>query len=180
MHKLRVKGAMEVGMSSCENSDVEEERPDILDDALKDVTGWVDLENANHLIMPKLSIRHIHQYFIKKKVRKDQVTASKPFERGYRIYDAKKVQLISIYPTSDDNLFIIIRAAVLPSQKTDWVYQTFIVYITHPFMHITPIQMERTKKNQGTKGHSRIYPAHQETILSETKQHRTIITTHIY
>ena len=76
---------MEVGMSSCENSDVEEERPDILDDALKDVTGWVDLENANHLIMPKLSIRHIHQYFIKKKVRKDQVTASKPFERGYRI-----------------------------------------------------------------------------------------------
>ena len=30
-HKKRVKGAIEVGMSSCEDSDVEEERPDVLD-----------------------------------------------------------------------------------------------------------------------------------------------------
>ena len=30
---------------------------------------------------------------------KDQVTASKPFELGYRIYDAKKVQSIAIHPT---------------------------------------------------------------------------------
>ena len=35
-------------MSSCEDSDVEEERPDVLDDALKDATGWVELENASY------------------------------------------------------------------------------------------------------------------------------------
>ena len=54
-HKQRVKGAMEVGMSSCENNDVEEERPDVLDDALKDATGWVDLESTNNIT--KLSIK---------------------------------------------------------------------------------------------------------------------------
>ena len=114
-------------MSSCEDSDVEEERPDVLDDALKDATGWVELENASNNIIPKLSIRKIHQYFIKRKVRKDQVTASKPFERGYCIYDAKKVQSISIYQNGNDDLLSIIKARVLPSQKTDRVYQTFIV-----------------------------------------------------
>ena len=114
-------------MSSCEDSDVEEERPDVLDDALKDATGWVELENASNNIIPKLSIRNIHQYFIKRKVRKEQVTASKPFERGYRIYDAKKVQSISIYQNGNDNLLSVIKARVLPSQKTDRVYQTFIV-----------------------------------------------------
>lgn len=71
----------------------QEERPGVLDDALKDATGWIDLESANN--MPQLSIKNIHQYFIKRKVRKDQVTASKPFEQGYRIYDAKKVRSIS-------------------------------------------------------------------------------------
>ena len=30
-------------MSSCEDSDTEEERPGVLDDALKDATGWIDL-----------------------------------------------------------------------------------------------------------------------------------------
>ena len=116
-------------MSSCEDSDVEEERPDVLDDALKDATGWVELENASNNIIPKLSIRNIHQYFIKRKVRKDQVTASKPFERGYRIYDAKKVQSIFIYQNGNDNLLSVIKARVLPSQKTDRVYQTFIIYL---------------------------------------------------
>ena len=82
-------------LSSCEGSDAEEERPDALKAAIRDVAGWVDLENANNV--PKLSIKNIHQYFIKRKVRKDQVTASKPFERGYRIYDAKKVRSISIH-----------------------------------------------------------------------------------
>ena len=91
-----MKGAMEVDMSSCEDSVTEEERPSILDDALKDVTGWIDLESTNNII-PQLSIKNIHQYFIKRKVRKDQVTANKPFEQGYRIYDAKKVRSISIY-----------------------------------------------------------------------------------
>ena len=109
-----MKGAIEVGMSSCEDSNVEEERPGVLDDALKGATCWLDLECTYNI--PKLSIKNIHQYFIKRKFRKDQVTASKPFERGYRIYNAKKV--VYIYRTSDNNLFSVIRGAVLPSQKT--------------------------------------------------------------
>ena len=61
----RVKGAIEVGMSSCEDSDVEEERPGVLDDALKDATGWLDLECT--YVIPKLSIKNIHQYLSKGK-----------------------------------------------------------------------------------------------------------------
>ena len=44
-----VKGAMEVGMSSCEESNTEEERPGVLDDALKDATGWIDVESTNNI-----------------------------------------------------------------------------------------------------------------------------------
>ena len=116
---------MELGLSSCESSDVEDERPDTLDKAIKDTTGWMDLERANDV--PKLFINNIHRYFIKRKVRKDQVTASKPFERGYRIYDAKKVRCISINSMADDSLLSVIKASVLPSQKTDRIYETFIV-----------------------------------------------------
>ena len=36
----------------------------------------------------------------------------------------------------------------------------------HPFVHITPVQMERTYEYQGTKGYPFIYPTYQETILS--------------
>ena len=126
-------------MSSCEESDIGEERPGILDDALKDATGWIDLERTNNI--PQLSIKNIHQYFIKRKVCKDQVSASKPFEKGYRIYDAKKVQSISIYQSSTDNLFSVIKAAVLPSQKTDKVYETIIVVyreylLCYMYMHM--------------------------------------------
>lgn len=68
-----------------------------------------------------------HHYFIKRRVRKEQVTASKPFERGYHIYDdARKVQSIAIYSPTDD-IFRVIRTDVHPSQKTDRVYCTFIV-----------------------------------------------------
>ena len=115
---------MELGLSSCESSD-NEERPDVLDTAIRDTTGWVNLERAKDV--PKLSINNIHHYFITRKIRKDQVTASKPFERGYRIYDAKKVRAISIHSTTDDSLFSVVRASVIPSQRTDRIYETFIV-----------------------------------------------------
>ena len=88
-------------------------------------TGWVDLEStSNSNIIPKLSIKNIHQYFISKKVHKGQVTASKPFERGYHIMTPKKVVYIYI---PRNLLFSVTKAAVLPSQKTDKVYETIIV-----------------------------------------------------
>ena len=99
----RVKGAIEVGMSSCEDSNVEEERPGVLDDALKGATCWLDLECTYNI--PKLSIKNIHQYFIKRKAHKDQVTASKPFERGHCTCDVKKE--VYIYRTNDDNLVLL-------------------------------------------------------------------------
>ena len=123
----RTKGAMDLGVSSCESSDTEEERPDILEKAMRDDEHWVDLDDINKTHVPPLSLHNIHRYFIKRRVRKDQVTASKPFERGYRIYDAKKVQSISIYSPTDDSLFRVISAHVHPSQKTDRIYRTFIV-----------------------------------------------------
>ena len=98
-----MKGAIEVGMSSCEDSNVEEERPGVLDDALKGATCWLDLECTYNI--PKLSIKNIHQYFIKRKAHKDQVTASKPFERGHCTCDVKKE--VYIYRTNDDNLVLL-------------------------------------------------------------------------
>ena len=118
---------MELGVSSCDSSDAEEETPNILEKAMRDDAHWMDLNDVDKTYVPALSISNIHHYFIKRKVRKDQVTATKPFERGYRIYDAKKVQSIAIYSPTDDNLFRVIRADVHPSQKTDRVYRTFIV-----------------------------------------------------
>ena len=44
-----VKGAIELGISSCEGSDVEEVRPDALEEAMKDTTGWVDLDGTNNI-----------------------------------------------------------------------------------------------------------------------------------
>ena len=114
MHN-RVKGAMELGLSSCESSDAEDERQDTLDKAIKDTTGWVDLERAKDV--PKLLINNIYRYFITRRVRKDQVAASKPYERGYRIYNAKKVRYISINSTADDGLLSVIKASV-PNRST--------------------------------------------------------------
>ena len=37
--------------SSCEDSEIEEERPGVLDDALKDATGWINLARAHNKIV---------------------------------------------------------------------------------------------------------------------------------
>ena len=81
---------MELGVSSCDSSDAEEETPNILEKAMRDDAHWTDLNDVDKTYVPALSISNIHHYFIKRKVHKDQVTATKPFESGYCIYDAKK------------------------------------------------------------------------------------------
>ena len=50
-------------------------------------------------------------------MRKERVTASKPFERGYRFFSAGKVQSLSIHGVTSASVYCIIRATVLPSQK---------------------------------------------------------------
>ena len=51
------------------------------------------------------------------------MTATKPFEKGYKIYTAGKVQSITTKCTSS---YSIIRAAVLPQQKQTGFYQVHI------------------------------------------------------
>ena len=39
----RTKATMELGVSSCDSSDAEEETPDILEKAMRDDAHWMDL-----------------------------------------------------------------------------------------------------------------------------------------
>ena len=64
----RTKGAMDLGISSCELSDTEEERPDIhvhhvLGKAMRDHEHCVELDDVNKIHVPPLSLHTIHHYF---------------------------------------------------------------------------------------------------------------------
>ena len=99
--------------------------------------GWQDLHVHVHTRIPPLSIKHIHEYFIQHRVKKEHVTATKPFERGYRIFEAKNVKCISIHPVSPTSVYCIVRAAVLPTQRKDRIYKTAIAlyYSTSSVYH---------------------------------------------
>ena len=87
----RVEGAIRCGLDSpVEESDEEndETAPDGYQATLVSEQGWID---ANVAELPQLTLKHIHQYFITGRLRKERVTATKPFERGYRLFDSKKV-----------------------------------------------------------------------------------------
>ena len=84
--------------------------------------GWID---ANVAELPLLTLKHIHQYFITGRLRKDRVTATKPFKREYRLFDSKKVQGLSVHDVNSTSVYCIIRATVLPSQKAG-AYKTAI------------------------------------------------------
>ena len=115
---------MEAGISSGDDtSEDEESHLDGFDTILKEDRGWSDIEAT--LQEPSLSIEHIHRYFIKRCLRKEQVTASKPFEKGYRIIAARKIHSMAIPNLSPSSLYCIIRAAVyqlkeLVRRHTQW------------------------------------------------------------
>ena len=69
----------------------------MLDDALKGATCWLDLECTYNI--PKLSIKNIHQYFIKRKVHIDQLQVSH-LKEVIALATLKKS--ISIYRTNDN------------------------------------------------------------------------------
>ena len=107
---------MEAGISSGEESSDDEESPfDGFDTTIKGDSGWSDIEATSQV--PPLSLKHIHEYFIKRRLRKEQVTATKPFEKGYRIFAARKVHSVAIHHVSQTSLYCIIRAAVIPTEK---------------------------------------------------------------
>ena len=88
--------------------------PDGFEEAIRDEGGWVDI---NAIDTTPLTPKEIHDFFVQRRLRKEQVTASKPFERGYRLFYANKVQGISLHRVTSDSVYCIIRATVLPSQK---------------------------------------------------------------
>lgn len=106
-----------------ESSDEEEQVPEGFTETVKSLTGWVDLEDND--TPPLLSLDNIHHYFVTKRLRRDEVTASKPFEKGYRIYHAKKVNSVSTHCVNEQSQYTIVRAAVSASQR-DQVYKTCV------------------------------------------------------
>ena len=56
----------------------------------------------------------------------DDVTASKPFEKGYRIFHARiaKVKSVAVHHVSTDSFYSVVRACVMASQRHDRRYKT--------------------------------------------------------
>ena len=115
---------MEQNFEVCSSDSEDDTALDGFDDALSSSTGWIGLHEAKNT--PSLNIKHIHTYFITRRLKKELVTATKPFEKGFRIYDANKVKAPSINYLSEDSLYCIIRAKVLPTQRHDKTYDTSI------------------------------------------------------
>ena len=63
-----------------DNSDEEEQVPEHFAETLHSHTGWVDLEN-DPIPLP-LSLDNIHNFFVTKRLRRDEVMTSKPFEKA--------------------------------------------------------------------------------------------------
>ena len=120
-----MEGAIQCGLDSpVEESDEEDEVvPDGFEAAMTSSSGWMDADVTD---IPPLTLKHIHQFFISGRLRKERVTATKPFERGYKFFESKKVQGISINRVSGHSVYSIVRAAVLPSQKCGTAYTTAI------------------------------------------------------
>ena len=105
-----------------QSEQTDETAPDGYQATIMSDQGWID---ANVAELPPLTLTNIYQYLITGRLHKERVTATKPFERGYRLFDAKKVQCLSLHNVTNTSVFCIIRATVLPSQKPG-AYKTAI------------------------------------------------------
>ena len=124
---IRVQRVMESGLSSGEDSDEEESPPAGFGESIADSSGWEDIENAQ---VPPVALKDIHSYFVQRRIKKEQVTATKPFEKGFRIDAAHKVRSVSVKAVQSSN-YTIVCAVVLPSQRND---RTYTVYIHSNFI----------------------------------------------
>ena len=95
--------------------------PEHFKETLESATGWVDLDDDP--APPSLSLQNIHQFFVTKRLRRDEVTASKPFEKGYRLFHGKKVCNVMTHHIQETSTYTIVRAAVTASQR-DKIYKT--------------------------------------------------------
>ena len=70
-----------------------------------------------------------------KRLWRNDVTASKPFKKGYQIYHIQKVQNVAVH-WGDTDSYDIVRAAVMPSQRQDREYKTAVaIYTQEPSEH---------------------------------------------
>ena len=121
-----MKRCIELGIADVdqEAGDEEEEQiPEGFSQKLDSESGWVDLEGI--AAAPPVSLDNIHHYFVTKRLKRDDVTASKPFEKGYRIYHAQKVRNVAVH-RADTDCYDIVRATVMPSQRQDREYRTSV------------------------------------------------------
>jgi len=81
--------------------------PDHYETTLQSDSGWIDV---NFTELPPLTLKHIHQYFITGRLCKECVTASKAFERGYRLFNSKKVQCLSSHGMTSTSVYIAIAS----------------------------------------------------------------------
>ena len=106
-------------MDEAESDD--ETVPDLFFETIESSSGWTDI--TAH---PPVSIDNIHKYFVTTRLRRDDVTACKPFEKGYRIFHAGYVQTVAIHAVSNESTYCIVRAMVLPSQRQNPQYKTAV------------------------------------------------------
>lgn len=64
----RVKAVMEQGFEVNDMDSDEETAPEGFEDALQSTTGWISLHESKHI--PPLNIKHIHSYFITRRIKK--------------------------------------------------------------------------------------------------------------
>ena len=106
------------------SSDEEQQAPEDFTQTLECTTGWKDWEEVNTTL--PLSLENIHDYFVTTRLKRDDVTASKPFEKGYRIFHARKVKSVAVHHVSTDSFYSVVRAIVMASQRHDQMYKTSV------------------------------------------------------
>ena len=108
---------MDFGLSSGEDSESEEDEPPegFTAAVLEDRAGWAELAHSSSV--PPVTIREIHSHFVKRRLKREHVTATKPFEKGYKIYTAgkdNKVHFILLHNKSS-SVTITETDRILPS-----------------------------------------------------------------
>ena len=96
-----MKRWIELGKADVDEEASEEEQiTEGFSQKLDSESGWVDLEGI--AAAPLVSLDNIHRYFVTKRLKRDDVTVSKPFEKGYRIYHAQKVRNVAVHRADTD------------------------------------------------------------------------------
>ena len=104
------------------SSDEEQQEPEDFTQTLECTTVWNNWEEVNTTL--PLLLENIHNYFVTTRLKRNNVTASKPFEKGYRIFHECKVKSVAVHHVSTDLYYTVVRAIVMTTQRRDQMYKT--------------------------------------------------------